>query len=127
MKRIQGTKEYGAEVTSSFIKNFILFRLYEFLNQIFQKEQMRQSLQELRTLSKYRHDNILPLYAYSLDGPEPCLLYQYMSNGSLFDCLFGKVKFYGLVITEKVVDGKYCEIPILLYHCSVSIKISQNF
>uniref|UniRef100_A0A8R1TTB4 non-specific serine/threonine protein kinase n=1 Tax=Onchocerca volvulus TaxID=6282 RepID=A0A8R1TTB4_ONCVO len=67
VKRIQGTKEYGAE-----------------------KEQMRQSLQELRTLSKYRHDNILPLYAYSLDGPEPCLLYQYMSNGSLFDCLFGK-------------------------------------
>ncbi|VDN05630.1 unnamed protein product [Thelazia callipaeda] len=54
------------------------------------KEHLRQSLQELKTLSKYRHDNILPLYAYSLDGPHPCLLYQYMSNGSLFDCLFGK-------------------------------------
>ncbi|KAM3726021.1 Pelle-like serine/threonine-protein kinase [Dirofilaria immitis] len=67
VKRIQATKEYGTK-----------------------KEQMRQSLQELRTLSKYRHDNILPLYAYSLDGPQPCLLYQYMSNGSLFDCLFRK-------------------------------------
>ncbi|VBB34629.1 unnamed protein product, partial [Acanthocheilonema viteae] len=67
VKRIQATKEYGAK-----------------------KEHMRQSLQELRMLSKYRHDNILPLYAYSLDGPQPCLLYQYMSNGSLFDCLFRK-------------------------------------
>uniref|UniRef100_A0A0R3RH50 non-specific serine/threonine protein kinase n=1 Tax=Elaeophora elaphi TaxID=1147741 RepID=A0A0R3RH50_9BILA len=67
VKRIQAAKEYGAK-----------------------KEQLRQSLQELRMLSKYRHDNILPLYAYSLDGPQPCLLYQYMSNGSLFDCLFRK-------------------------------------
>uniref|UniRef100_A0A1I8EPN2 non-specific serine/threonine protein kinase n=1 Tax=Wuchereria bancrofti TaxID=6293 RepID=A0A1I8EPN2_WUCBA len=67
VKRIQAVKECGHE-----------------------KEQMRQSLQELRMLSKYRHDNILPLYAYSLDGPQPCLLYQYMRNGSLFDCLFRK-------------------------------------
>ncbi|EFO20867.1 TKL/IRAK protein kinase [Loa loa] len=67
VKVIQATKECGAK-----------------------KEQMRQSLQELRMLSKYRHDNILPLYAYSLDGPQPCLLYQYMNNGSLFDCLFRK-------------------------------------
>uniref|UniRef100_A0A914ZG23 non-specific serine/threonine protein kinase n=3 Tax=Parascaris univalens TaxID=6257 RepID=A0A914ZG23_PARUN len=50
-----------------------------------EKERLRQSLQELRTLAKYRHDNILPLYGYSLDGPEPCLVYQYMANGSLED------------------------------------------
>ncbi|KIH65842.1 hypothetical protein ANCDUO_03836 [Ancylostoma duodenale] len=52
-----------------------------------QRERLRQSLQELRTLAKYRHDNILPLYAFSLEGPEPCLVYQYMSNGSLEDRL----------------------------------------
>ncbi|VDL77103.1 unnamed protein product [Nippostrongylus brasiliensis] len=52
-----------------------------------QRERLRQSLQELRTLAKFRHDNILPLYAFSLDGPEPCLVYQYMSNGSLEDRL----------------------------------------
>ncbi|CAJ0587611.1 unnamed protein product, partial [Mesorhabditis spiculigera] len=51
----------------------------------FEKERLRQSLQELRTLAKYRHDNILPLYAFSLDGPEPCLVYQFMANGSLED------------------------------------------
>ncbi|KAI6186163.1 Kinase domain protein [Aphelenchoides besseyi] len=49
------------------------------------KERIRQSLQELRHLSKLRHDNILSLYAYSMDGNDPCLIYQFMSNGSLED------------------------------------------
>ncbi|XGW29352.1 hypothetical protein V3C99_008848 [Haemonchus contortus] len=52
-----------------------------------QRERLRQSLQELKTLAKFRHDNILPLYAFSLEGPEPCLVYQFMSNGSLEDRL----------------------------------------
>ncbi|CAD5216948.1 unnamed protein product [Bursaphelenchus xylophilus] len=52
-----------------------------------QKERIRQSLQELRHLSKLRHDNILSLYGYSMDGPEPCLLYQFMPGGSLEDRL----------------------------------------
>ncbi|KAI6183983.1 Protein kinase domain-containing protein [Aphelenchoides bicaudatus] len=51
------------------------------------KERIRQSLQELRHLSKLRHDNILSLYAFSMDGAEPCLIYQFMSNGSLEDRL----------------------------------------
>jgi len=46
---------------------------------------------ELRTLAMYRHDNILPLYGYSLDGPDPCLIYQYMANGSLEDRLLQRV------------------------------------
>ncbi|GBP32555.1 hypothetical protein EVAR_23967_1 [Eumeta japonica] len=34
-------------------------------------------------LNQYRHDNILPLYGYSLGGPEACLVYQLMTGGSL--------------------------------------------
>ncbi|XP_052744872.1 serine/threonine-protein kinase pelle isoform X3 [Bicyclus anynana] len=34
-------------------------------------------------LNQYRHDNILPLYGYSLGGPEACLVYQFMAGGSL--------------------------------------------
>ncbi|XP_071454890.1 serine/threonine-protein kinase pelle [Hetaerina americana] len=49
--------------------------------------QMQQSLREMKFLNSYRHDNILPLYGYSLDGDEPCLLYQFMPNGSLEDRL----------------------------------------
>lgn len=48
------------------------------------KTQIQQSLNELRYLNSCRHDNILPLYGYSLDDDvEPCLVYQLMSGGSL--------------------------------------------
>nr|BBG28461.1 adaptor protein Pelle/IRAK [Gryllus bimaculatus] len=49
--------------------------------------QMEQLLQELRILNSCRHDNILPLYGFSMDGTEPCLVYQFMPNGSLEDRL----------------------------------------
>lgn len=49
--------------------------------------QMEQLLQELRILNSRRHDNILPLYGFSSDGLEPCLVYQFMPNGSLEDRL----------------------------------------
>ncbi|KAK5971320.1 hypothetical protein GCK32_000707 [Trichostrongylus colubriformis] len=57
-----------------------------------QRERLRQSLQELKTLAKFRHDNILPLYAFSLEGPEPCLVYQFMFNGSLEDRLLCRIE-----------------------------------
>ncbi|ERL92890.1 serine/threonine-protein kinase pelle [Dendroctonus ponderosae] len=46
-------------------------------------ELIRQSVTELHCLNAYRHDNILPLYGYSIGGPHPCLIYQYMPGGSL--------------------------------------------
>ncbi|KAK9297160.1 hypothetical protein QLX08_009033 [Tetragonisca angustula] len=49
--------------------------------------QLQQSLREIKILNSYRHENILPLYAYSLDGKIPCLIYQLMKNGSLEDRL----------------------------------------
>lgn len=45
--------------------------------------EMKQSLNELHYLNSCRHDNVLPLYGWSVDGPEPCLVYQYMPGGSL--------------------------------------------
>ena len=47
-----------------------------------------QTLEELRLLQAYRHDNILQLYGCSADAGEPaCLVYQFMSNGSVEDRL----------------------------------------
>ncbi|XP_066156851.1 serine/threonine-protein kinase pelle [Euwallacea fornicatus] len=46
-------------------------------------EPIRQSITEMHCLNAYRHDNILPLYGYSFGGQHPCLVYQYMSGGSL--------------------------------------------
>lgn len=38
---------------------------------------------ELKYLNAARHDNILPLYGYSVNGVEPCLVYQLMLGNSL--------------------------------------------
>ncbi|CAL7951818.1 unnamed protein product [Xylocopa violacea] len=54
--------------------------------------QLQQSLREIKILNSCRHENILPLYAYSLDGKIPCLIYQLMKNGSLEDRLLVKQK-----------------------------------
>ncbi|XP_012280923.1 serine/threonine-protein kinase pelle [Orussus abietinus] len=49
--------------------------------------QLQQSLREIQILNSRAHENILPLYAYSLGGEAPCLIYQFMRNGSLEDRL----------------------------------------
>lgn len=47
----------------------------------------KQFQTELEALTKYRHKNIVCLYAYSVDGPGKCLVYEYLENGSLEDRL----------------------------------------
>lgn len=54
------------------------------------KEQFRN---ELYLLAEYCHENLVLLLGYAIDGPEFCLIYEYMNNGSLMDnlaCLNGK-------------------------------------
>ncbi|XP_021924264.1 probable LRR receptor-like serine/threonine-protein kinase At1g51810 isoform X3 [Zootermopsis nevadensis] len=47
----------------------------------------KQFCNEIQALSRYRHSNLLCLVGYSCDGPAYCLIYEYMSNGSLQDRL----------------------------------------
>lgn len=61
-------------------------------------DNVSQAITELKVLNRYRIDNILPLYGISLDGPEACVLYQYMPNGSLEDKLLDKQKT-GIVLS----------------------------
>ncbi|XP_043468550.1 serine/threonine-protein kinase pelle-like [Leptopilina heterotoma] len=68
--------------------------------------QLQQSLREIKILNSHPHDNILALYAYSLNGDAPCLLYQLMPNGSLEDRLLRKQK------TEPLSCGKRYNIAI---------------
>ncbi|XP_015592025.1 serine/threonine-protein kinase pelle isoform X2 [Cephus cinctus] len=51
------------------------------------RTEIQQSFTEIKILNSRPHENILPLYAYSLDGETPCLIYQLMQNGSLDDAL----------------------------------------
>lgn len=62
-----------------------------------------QAITELKVLNRYRIDNILPLYGISLDGPEACLLYQYMPNGSLSDRLLCENNSPPLSWTQRAV------------------------
>ncbi|XP_055294851.1 serine/threonine-protein kinase pelle-like [Sitodiplosis mosellana] len=66
------------------------------------KVQMQQSLNELRYLNSCRHDNILPLYGYSVDGPEPCLVYQFMAGGSVERRLHAKTTPEPLTFIERM-------------------------
>lgn len=50
--------------------------------------QTKQSLNELRHLNSFRHDNVLAVYGYSLNGEDSCLVYQLMLGGSLEQRLF---------------------------------------
>ncbi|XP_033760967.1 interleukin-1 receptor-associated kinase 4-like [Pecten maximus] len=43
----------------------------------------KQFQTELEKLSKFRHENIVSLLGYSIDGSKKCLVYDYMPNGSL--------------------------------------------
>uniref|UniRef100_A0A1A9WEJ0 non-specific serine/threonine protein kinase n=1 Tax=Glossina brevipalpis TaxID=37001 RepID=A0A1A9WEJ0_9MUSC len=47
------------------------------------KIRIQQNLNELKYLNACRHDNILPLYGFSIKGEKPCLVYQLMKGGSL--------------------------------------------
>ena len=54
------------------------------------EEKERQFQTELDSLTKYRHENIVSLFGYSVNGPAKCLVYEYLSNGSLEDRLMRK-------------------------------------
>ncbi|XP_051916695.1 interleukin-1 receptor-associated kinase 4 isoform X2 [Hippocampus zosterae] len=43
--------------------------------------------QEVQTLTLLKHENLVDMVGYSSDGQYPCLVYAFMSNGSLLDRL----------------------------------------
>ncbi len=46
----------------------------------------------MRLFHRFRHPNIIILSGYSVKGPQLCLVYEYMKNGSLEDHLVCKVR-----------------------------------
>lgn len=56
-------------------------------DQQYQSMMNKQFQTELETLSKYRHEHIVPFIGFSIDEQQKCLVYQYMPNGSLEDRL----------------------------------------
>ncbi|XP_014663623.1 PREDICTED: serine/threonine-protein kinase CDL1-like isoform X2 [Priapulus caudatus] len=81
----------------------------------------------LRHLSRYQHENILQLCMYSIGGPESCLVYQYMPNGSLLDRLLF-IKGYTAVLTwqQRLAIMEGTANAILFLHCSQPPLIHGN-
>uniref|UniRef100_A0A8D1N7M6 Interleukin-1 receptor-associated kinase 4 n=1 Tax=Sus scrofa TaxID=9823 RepID=A0A8D1N7M6_PIG len=51
-------------------------------------EELKQQFdQEIKVLAKCQHENLVELLGFSSDGDDLCLVYVYMSNGSLLDRL----------------------------------------
>ncbi|KAH7644196.1 Interleukin-1 receptor-associated kinase 4 [Dermatophagoides farinae] len=46
-------------------------------------------LAELNIMYHFRHPNLVRLFGYSDDGPNLCIVTEYMQNGSLYNYLFG--------------------------------------
>lgn len=73
---------------------------------ILQQQSFKQALTEMNVLQSCRIDNILPLYGVSHDGPEPCIVYQFMPNGSLEDRLRCKHNTPSLNWTQRATVAK---------------------
>ncbi|KAJ9187213.1 hypothetical protein P3X46_002698 [Hevea brasiliensis] len=46
-----------------------------------------QFISELKTLARFRHDNLIPILGFAIELKERLLVYKYVSNGNLFDWL----------------------------------------
>ncbi|XP_039919505.1 interleukin-1 receptor-associated kinase 4 isoform X4 [Hirundo rustica] len=51
------------------------------------QELKQQFEQEINIMAKCQHENLVELLGFSSDGAQPCLVYEYMPNGSLLDRL----------------------------------------
>lgn len=58
-----------------------------------EEKDIKQYLNEINIVLKLKHDNLLPLMAISYDNI-PCVVYEFMENGSLLDCIACEVCFY---------------------------------
>ncbi|CAL9696563.1 unnamed protein product [Knipowitschia caucasica] len=62
------------------------------IDYITMEELLVQFNQEIQTLQTLQHENLVDMVGFCSDGPQPCLVYAFMCNGSLLDrlaCLGG--------------------------------------
>ncbi|KAH9424764.1 Interleukin-1 receptor-associated kinase 4 [Dermatophagoides pteronyssinus] len=52
----------------------------------------QEFLSELNIMYHFRHPNLVKLFGYSDDGPNFCIITEYMANGSLYNYMFAQPK-----------------------------------
>ncbi|NXP57192.1 IRAK4 kinase, partial [Chloropsis cyanopogon] len=65
----------------------------------------QQFEQEINIMAKCQHVNLVELLGFSSDGAQPCLVYEYMPNGSLLDRLACLVSQIFSSFQCKIVQG----------------------
>ncbi|KAF2316965.1 hypothetical protein GH714_008894 [Hevea brasiliensis] len=67
-----------------------------------------QFISKLKTLARFRHDNLIPILGFAIELKERLLVYKYVSNGNLFDWLHSaedKKKILEWPLRMKIVVG----------------------
>ncbi|XP_076435988.1 interleukin-1 receptor-associated kinase 4-like [Babylonia areolata] len=83
-----GSGGFGMVYLGKFHNGFkVAVKYLKQTGQMKQEDLIKQFENEVKTLSTYRHHNVVHLLGYSIDGPSQCLVYQYLPNGSLEDRL----------------------------------------
>nr|CAB3256812.1 interleukin-1 receptor-associated kinase 4 [Phallusia mammillata] len=83
---------------------------------------LEQFKKEVHLISDLQHDNILPLMGYSCDGPELCLVYEFMYNDSLssnLDACRNGMKI--LTVSQRLEIGRGSAAGIAYMHDKVVI------
>ncbi|XP_060671341.1 probably inactive leucine-rich repeat receptor-like protein kinase At5g48380 isoform X2 [Ziziphus jujuba] len=89
-------------------------------------------INEIKTLGRIRHPNLVPLLGFCIKGPERILVYKYMSNGNLYDWLHGvedKVMIMEWPLRVKIAVGLARGLAWLHHDCNfrtVHVNISSN-
>ncbi|XP_065617785.1 probably inactive leucine-rich repeat receptor-like protein kinase At5g48380 [Quercus suber] len=100
----------------------------------------KQYVSKLLALGRLRHNNIVPLLGYCIEGKEKLLMYKYISNGNLYDWLHaakGRHKILKWPLRIKIAIGiarglawlhHYYNFRVVHLHLSSnSILLDQNF
>ncbi|KAJ8245691.1 hypothetical protein GJAV_G00273450 [Gymnothorax javanicus] len=87
-----GEGGFGVVYKGCFSGRQVAVKKLNYMDDISSDELRIQFNQETQTLKMLKHVNLVEMVGYSSDGDHPCLVYEYMSNGSLLDrlaCLGG--------------------------------------
>lgn len=78
-------------------------------------------------VSRLKHENVVKLVGYCVDGPLRVLAFEYAPNGSLHDILHGKMSYCSTAFTKYVTTNTHTIDDILtlsfIFDCMIIIEM----
>ena len=82
---------------------------------------------EMNLLTRYLHKNVVRLIGFSSDGPQLCLIYEYLQRGALSHRLDCKVCVYILMQLVSYLRSIYSYIPMFVVEQYFSSQLASPF